>query len=119
MVFAEYLIKKFQNIWTCKYVSFYKFNSWTKCIYSFTVKSILKECVIEIHFGKEWDFKFCFLIWYVPGKDKPFEDADILSCSIILDTYHNKREDQPDEEEAEPVHRPCDHVRCRACGLGE
>lgn len=36
-----------------------------------------------------------------------------------LDTYHNKREDQADEEEAQPVYRPSDHVSCRARGLCE
>lgn len=39
--------------------------------------------------------------------------------SICPDTYHNEREDQADEEEAEPVHRPCDHVGGRPGCLSE
>lgn len=34
-------------------------------------------------------------------------------------TYHNEREDHTDEEKAQPVDRPGDHVSCRSRRLGE
>lgn len=43
-----------------------------------------------------------------------------LKCKICsLNTYHNKREDQADEEEAQPVQWSSDHVSGRPCGLCE
>lgn len=37
----------------------------------------------------------------------------------MLATYHNKRKDHADEEEADPVYGACNHVGCRPCGLRE
>lgn len=38
---------------------------------------------------------------------------------VTLETYHDKRKDQADEEEAEPVHWPSNNVRCGTCCLCE
>lgn len=42
-----------------------------------------------------------------------------LSKTTALRTDHNKREDQADEEKAEPVDRSCDHESSRASRLSE